>query len=292
MYTRKNQRNLTRTEKRRLVDALLALKRSGRYDEFVRMHGDFYVTDAEEAPRAAHMTPSFFPWHRAFLLDFERALQKVDADVTIPYWDWTVDNSPASSLWADDFLGGTGRVGDRQVMTGPFAYGNGNWPINSRVTDGRYLTRNLGRPSDPVTLPTKQDVADALKESVYDEAPWDSTVSSGFRNRIEGWSTDGMDGMDAPVRWRNHNRVHRWVGGLMLGATSPNDPVFWLHHSFIDLLWHRWQKAHPDAEYLPRTPLPASDPQGGRVFARDEPLPPWGTTTADLLDHTRWYRYA
>ncbi|MZG03633.1 tyrosinase family protein, partial [Streptomyces sp. SID5614] len=34
MYTRKNQRNLTRTEKRRLIDAILKLKRSGRYDDF------------------------------------------------------------------------------------------------------------------------------------------------------------------------------------------------------------------------------------------------------------------
>ncbi|MCM2389195.1 tyrosinase family protein [Streptomyces albipurpureus] len=289
MYTRKNQRNLTRTEKRRLVDALLELKRSGRYDEFVRMHGEYYVPDAEDGPRAAHMTPSFFPWHRAFLLDFERALQKVDPGVSIPYWDWTVDNSPASSLWADDFLGGTGRVGDRQVMSGPFAHSGGNWPINSRVTDGRYLTRNLGRPSDPVSLPTKEDVAAALDAPVYDAEPWDSTVRTGFRNLIEGW-TEG--GMDDPVRWRNHNRVHRWVGGLMLGATSPNDPVFWLHHSYMDLLWLRWQSAHPDADYLPRTKLPASDPQSGRVFALDEPLPPWQITPAELLDHTRWYRYA
>lgn len=289
MYTRKNQRNLTRTEKRRLVEALLELKRSGRYDEFVRMHGEYYVPDAEAGPRAAHMTPSFFPWHRAFLLDFERALQKVDPGVSIPYWDWTVDNSPASSLWADDFLGGTGRVGDRQVMTGPFAHSGGNWPINSRVTDGRYLTRDLGRPSNPVALPTKEEVAVALDAPVYDSAPWDSTARTGFRNLIEGW-TEGGSG--DPVRWRNHNRVHRWVGGLMLGATSPNDPVFWLHHSFMDLLWLRWQTAHPDAGYLPRTRLPASDPQSGRVFALDEPLPPWQLTPAELVDHTRWYRYA
>ncbi|MFI6287032.1 tyrosinase family protein [Streptomyces sp. NPDC051018] len=285
MYTRKNQRNLTRTEKRRFVDALLALKRSGRYDEFVRMHGDFYVPDAEDSPRAAHMTPSFFPWHRRYLLEFERALRQVDSGVTLPYWDWTTDGSPASSLWADDFLGGTGRLGDRQVMTGPFAYSNGNWRINSRVTDGRYLTRDLGRPSNPVSLPTKADVARAIEEPHYDAAPWDSTARTGFRNTIEGWSAGSSE------RWRNHNRVHRWVGGLMLGATSPNDPVFWLHHAFMDLLWIRWQRAHPGSGYLPRTPLPEGDPQHGRVFALDEPMPPWGVKPSELLDHTRHYRY-
>jgi tyrosinase len=284
VHIRKNQRRLTRTEKRRLVDALLALKRSGRYDEFVRMHGEFYVPDSEGGPRAAHMTPSFFPWHRRFLLDFERALQQVDASVTLPYWDWTEDRSPVSSLWAEDFLGGTGRLGDRQVMTGPFAHANGNWTISSRITDGRYLTRDLGRPASPVSLPTREDVDRALTETAYDAEPWDSTARSGFRNTIEGWGAGGAE------RWRNHNRVHRWVGGLMLGATSPNDPVFWLHHAFMDLLWDRWMRARPRSRYLPAAPLPGDDPQHGRVFALDEPLPPWGVPPSALLAHPE-YRY-
>ncbi|MFI1013856.1 tyrosinase family protein [Streptomyces sp. NPDC020965] len=286
MYTRKNQRDLTRTEKRRLVEAILELKRSGRYDEFVATHLRHYVPDGGGGPRAAHMTPSFFPWHRRYLLEFERALQRIDPGVSVPYWDWTTDNTPAASLWADDFLGGNGRIGDRQVMTGPFAYANGNWRINSRITDGKYLTRNLGRPSDPVGLPTKEEVDRALGEPLYDAAPWDSGSRTGFRNHIEGWGAGGPD------RWRNHNRVHRWVGGLMVGAASPNDPVFWLHHAFMDLLWIRWQRAHPGAGYLPSRAVPESDPQHGRIFALDQPMPPWGVTPAELLDHSRLYRYA
>ncbi|MEO3976046.1 tyrosinase family protein [Streptomyces sp. CAU 1734] len=285
MYTRRNQRNLTRTEKRRLIDALLRLKRTGQYDEFVRMHADFFVTDAEGRPRAAHMTPSFFPWHRRYLWEFEQALQSVDPAVTIPYWDWTTDNTPGASLWADDFLGGTGRAGDRRVMTGPFAHGNGGWPINSRITDAGYLTRNLGRPADPISLPTKEDVARAVRAPVYDASPWDSTSRSGFRNAMEGWNPGGGE------RFGNHNRVHRWVGGLMLGAASPNDPVFWLHHAFMDLLWIRWQRAHPKAGYLPREPLHPAHPHAGLVFGLRDPMPPWDVPPAELLDHRRHYRY-
>src|SRR5690606_11493894 len=66
-YTRKNVTALTRSEKRRFVDALLAVKRRGEYDEFVRMHIDYYTADGERGLRAAHMTPSFLPWHRRFL---------------------------------------------------------------------------------------------------------------------------------------------------------------------------------------------------------------------------------
>ncbi|QIQ01136.1 tyrosinase family protein [Streptomyces liangshanensis] len=286
MYTRKNQRNLTGAEKKRFVGAVLELKRRGTYEEFVRLHSRYYVSDAEGGVRAGHMAPSFLPWHRRYLLDFERELRKIDATVTIPYWDWTTDNTPAAALWRDDFLGGTGRERDQQVMTGPFAYSAGNWTIKGGVTDDRFLTRDLGRPSSPIALPSKAELATAMNEKVYDAAPWDSTATSGFRNRLEGWTSGGSE------RWRNHNRVHRWIGGAMLGAASPNDPAFWLHHAFVDLLWDRWQQKHPKATYLPRKKLPAGDPQSGRAISLEEPLPPWNVKPSTLLDHRTIYRYA
>ncbi|MEV5160885.1 MULTISPECIES: tyrosinase family protein [unclassified Streptomyces] len=285
MHSRKNQRDLTRTEKRRLVDAILELKRSGRYDDFVALHREFYVTDAESRPRPAHMTPSFFPWHRRYLLEFEQALQAVDPRVSIPYWDWTRDSTASASLWADGFLGGNGRPGDRQVMTGPFAYRQGNWRIRGGVTDDPFLRRNFGRPSSPVTLPGAAEVERALKDPVYDAAPWNSVSTTGFRNRIEGWGIRGGRGV------ANHNRVHRWIGGSMAGAASPDDPVFWLHHAYIDLLWARWQKAHPRSRYLPARALPADDPQQERIFPFDRPMPPWDVPPSQLMDHSRLYRY-
>lgn len=287
MYTRKNQRDLTRTEKRRLVDAILELKRSGRYDDFVVMHREYYVMDTENRPRPAHMTSSFFPWHRRYLLEFERALQAVDAGVSVPYWDWTKDRSSTSSLWAEDFLGGNGRPGDRRVTTGPFAYDAGNWRVGAGITDQNWLTRNFGRPgNNPVSLPTADDVARALKDPVYDTAPWNSISTEGFRNRVEGW------GIHRVRNVANHNRVHQWVGGPMAGAASPEDPVFWLHHSFIDLLWDRWRKAHPKSAYLPGRKPASPGRDRDYVFGLDDPMPPWNVTPRALLDHSKVYRYA
>ncbi|RLU94721.1 tyrosinase [Streptomyces griseocarneus] len=286
MYTRKNQKNLSGAEKKKFVNAVLAVKRKGVYDEFVRLHGKYFISDGEAGLRVGHMSPSFFPWHRRYLLEFERELQAVDPDVTLPYWDWTVDQSPSSSLWADDFLGGNGRKSDGQVMTGPFAYAAGNWPINVGVTEEKYLMRDFGRPADPVALPTKQELARAVDDPVYDASPWDSTVTTaGFRNKMEGWTVGADKG------WTNHNRVHLWIGGQMTGGTSPNDPAFWLHHTFIDLVWARWQRKHPRSGYEPRTKVPPGDPQYGRVVSLDEPMEPWGVRPSDLLDHERFYRY-
>ncbi|XIE79983.1 tyrosinase family protein [Streptomyces sp. SBR177] len=286
-YTRKNQRDLTSAERRRFVSAVLELKRSGKYDEFVRTHIDHYVADGEGKLRVAHMCPSFLPWHRKFLLEFERALRRIDSSVTVPYWDWTRDNTPASTLWGEDFLGGNGRPGDHQVTTGPFAYGTGRWTVRYGMTEQKYLSRDFGRPGDPITLPTATDVEAALREPAYDAAPWNSTSRTGFRNRLEGWASGTGN-----ARFQLHNRVHRWVGGLMLGGGSVNDPVFWLHHAYVDLLWSRWQARNPGAGYLPKDPPPLGDPQYKKVASLRERMEPWGVSPAELLDHSAIYRYA
>jgi tyrosinase len=233
------------------------------------------------------MGPSFLPWHRRFLLDLEQALQRIDPSVTVPYWDWTRDRSAKSAPWTDDLLGGNGRPGDRQVVSGPFAYAQGHWPIREGVTDGVYLTRDLGRAHAPMALPTKKELESALAEKVYDTSPWDSTCTRGFRNKLEGWGTGRDD-----VAWRNHNRVHRWVGGVMLGGASVNDPAFWLHHAFVDLQWTRWQQRHKKAaRYLPADPPGRDDEQHGRILARHEHMPPWDVTPDEMEDVSAIYRY-
>ena len=40
-----------------------------------------------------------------------------------------------------------------------------------------------------------------------------------------------------------HNSVHIAVGGDMRKASSPTDPIFWLHHANIDRIWLNWQNS-------------------------------------------------
>jgi tyrosinase len=286
VYTRQNQKNLTSAQKKRFTAAVLELKRNGTYDRLVRTHDRYFVPDRERKLRVGHMSPSFFPWHRCYLLAFERELRSLDPSVSVPYWDWTTDPSPVSPLWADDFLGGNGRASDRQVMTGPFAYERGNWTITVGVTEERFLTRNLGRPHSPIKLPTAAELQWAVDDPAYDTSPWDSTASAGgFRNKLEGWAAPKSE------RWRNHNKVHQWIGGHMTGGTAPNDPVFWLHHAFVDLVWDRWQAKHPGSGYLPAVQPELGDLQRGRVIALDEPMPPWDVTPREMFRHEGLYRY-
>ncbi|ABG04894.1 tyrosinase [Rubrobacter xylanophilus DSM 9941] len=266
MGVRKNQARLTAAERAAFVRALKVLKAEGIYDMHVSHHRTAVLS---MDPDPAHIGPAFFPWHRECLRRFELDLQKVDPTVTIPYWDFVADGSPSSSIWADDFMGGNGRALDSQVMTGPFAYSTGEWTLT--VNDNRrtppYLRRAFGvRVS---TLPTGTQVNGALRRVTYDAAPWNATVTgSYFRSFCEK---------------SLHNRVHNWVGGTMLQGSSPNDPVFWMLHCFMDRLWARWRRRYPDSPYLPSS----GGPVGHNL---NDPMWPWAAepdppTPAKVLDH-------
>ncbi|OCW27412.1 tyrosinase [Pseudomonas sp. S3E12] len=293
---RKNIRSLTNEEKRRFVKACLQLKKEGRYDEYVHQHHHVMIpTVLPHEPRhpnyrnGAHRGPSFLPWHRAFLIQFETDLQRLYPDLTVPYWDWTQDVAAPrdSPVWADDFMGGDGVEADQwRVATGPFAEKEGNWPVPGYPEDGlpgTGLKRQFGVVIDSV--PTPADLAMAMNERLYDTPPYNSSpFTTGFRNRLEGWITQRGDckNVEKPGS-QLHNRVHLWIGGNMLPMTSPDDPVFFLHHCYIDKVWADWQqlRAGDDSAWSPHyAPLEAGPP--GHNF--DDVLKPWTHKISDMMN--------
>ncbi|GAA3782731.1 hypothetical protein GCM10022206_22390 [Streptomyces chiangmaiensis] len=63
------------------------------------------------------------------------------------------------------------------------------------------------------------------------------------------------------------------------------DPVFWLHHAYIDKLWAEWQHLRPGSGRLP--------PNGTHdVVDLRETMKPWNDVRpVDLLDHTAYYTF-
>jgi len=55
------------------------------------------------APRQAHGRPGFLSWHRAYLLDLEPELQKINPSVTLPYWRF---HDPGPNMFTADFIWG------------------------------------------------------------------------------------------------------------------------------------------------------------------------------------------
>jgi len=245
------------------------------------------MTPATQSDRnAAHSGPVFAPWHRLMLLLLELQMQRILGDPTVglPYWDWAADGAlpaagqPAAPLWRP-----TG-IGSGAVSDGPFAFPAFRVQIESNgsaqlQTTNRPLRRGLGLDGDAPTLPTPQTQATTLRQTRYDASPWNRS-STGFRNRLEGWSPFGM-----------HNRVHVWVGGDMGPATSPNDPVFYLNHCNVDRIWEGWLTQR-GRSYVPGA---GQGPPGHRI---NDPLFSivWPSMTpAQVLDPAGaaldWYRY-
>ena len=108
----------------------------------------------------------------------------------------------------------------------------------------------LGRALGSDTLPTPQQVQTNLGRSSYDLF----------------WPELEVD---------IHNPPHRWVAGVMASAASPGDPVFYLHHCWIDLLWAQWQLRHPGAVFI----------SSGPGHGLNDPMHSVTTTPADVIDH-------
>lgn len=114
LVTRREFREFSRDERTRFGEAVRQVADTivdenedpdtSQYDLFVRMH------QLLGAP-GAHQGPAFLPWHRQFLFMFESALQEIDPEVSIPYWDSALDQPlpvvTDSIFWADDNMGNT-----------------------------------------------------------------------------------------------------------------------------------------------------------------------------------------
>lgn len=233
---RRNITALGSAEITALAAAINGLKSSGRHHDFVRDHANSMPT--------AHRQPAFAVWHRSFILNYESELRAIDSSVTLPYWDWANDPGVISGVpsWNTSMVALLGGDGDPsafdRVTTGPFA----GWTMANSAGNAtsQPLQRAFGQQTS--RLPTQAEVNTALGITPYDEAPWDDDPSTGgFRNHLEGWAISN----------RLHNLVHVWVGGAMLPGTSPNDPVFFLHHAMVDRVFAQWQARNPGFAYAP-----------------------------------------
>ncbi len=264
MAVRKDANTLTAAERTELVDAVLALKTAGIYDQFVMRH-------ANAIYRSIHRCSAFLPWHRRFIWDLESELQRVSGNpnLGLPYWNWPQGGAGAS-MWDDDLLGGDGGAIDEIVTSGPFR--QGQWTIvNSSGGPAGPLTRAFGR-SDFPTLPTQAEIDEVGAVTPYDRPPWNRNSNPSFRNELEGWRGPNL-----------HNRGHVWVGGSMLPMTSPNDPVFFMHHCMVDKLWHEWQLRFPNQGYLPMSGGPFGQNRNDPMDST--PLAPIGNRPIDVLDN-------
>lgn len=272
MAIRESANTLCEEKRREYVSAVIKLKTEGNpntgrnYDTYVSWHHasifSLEFLDSQTSPfwSYSHGTPAFLPWHRVFLHLFEKDLQEVSGnpDLAIPYWDISASDAE-TSIWTEDFLGGSGNPGNEYIVeTGAFAFDTGNWPLrvrNLQIERDEKLRRALGVGVNG-SFPTVQRVREILNLTPYDMPPYDQTNDSNqnmFRRQMEGRTIHGI-GHNWVGGAREVNGQRQSIGSMANVWTSPNDPVFFLHHCNIDRLWSKWQRQH-GLTYEPQVPV-------------------------------------
>lgn len=211
--TRKEIHDWTEEEFKKFVKAVRSLKNSPmqsypfNYDSFVSLHSSAVN---------AHGGPEFLPWHRKFLLDFENQIQRLadDCSLAIPYWNWAEETGDVagSLVWQSSHYG--------SLKEGCLADGVGAGWVNEQ---GGCVERHPKKTVDGV-LPSWKTIVETL------EAVTEYTGRQGVCNSIE----NGL----------GHGPVHVIIGGDMATILSPRDPVFFLHHAFVDRMFYYWQEYH------------------------------------------------
>ncbi|KAI0220986.1 hypothetical protein L0F63_004345 [Massospora cicadina] len=215
IVTRPEVRSLSSRQLNAFFNAVRGLRNLNNSDVF-NQHSAIHYNNSPQA----HGVPAFFPWHREYLRRYELALQRVDPSVVLPYWDWSIDSQAPelSPILTNTYFGGNGRSSDSCVVQGNFA----RW--NVPIPNPHCLRRRYNR-GDRISAFYSPESLEAI---ISQATTYDQLCTS-----IEGGP---------------HGAVHTGIGGSTGDFSqmySSNDPLFYVHHAFIDLLWNEWQMRNP-----------------------------------------------
>ncbi|TGJ87538.1 hypothetical protein E0Z10_g1221 [Xylaria hypoxylon] len=190
-----------------------------RYEDFVRLHQSYAPNIHSQSTTA--QTHKFLLWHRYFVWAFEQVLRdECGFNRAMPWWD--------EKKWAGKFAQAT-------IFTTQY-FGTLPGPTNGRgtcVTNGAFagLQSNLG-PGQ--TVNNLHCVQRAVNEQ--------TTAQTGVNSYNTCLARTTYPDFHSCVEFTFHAQGHNGVGATMADAiASPGDPVFFMHHLYIDYVFRKWQ---------------------------------------------------
>jgi tyrosinase len=195
----------------------------------------------------------FLPWHRAYLLAYERAVRQLTGnnDFALPYWDWTTDRQMPLAFVEPTFNGRSNPLFEPQ------------------------------RDATPTDSLPDSTVGPGIISQILTQTPFETFGTSrpvGQNNLDQSWINCEFCGTKGTLEATPHDLVHGFVGGIMGQANSALDALFMMHHCNIDRIWWMWtQAAAPDVP----DPLWSGMTFQNNFFNPDGT--PYSPTVSDLL---------
>lgn len=232
---RRNIATVTKEERDRLRDAIIALHKNYHYPgepDKLPPGGVSYWFKQDEIHDGGHVhvCPAFLPWHRELINRFENLLRQVDPALSLHYWDWTTD---PGWMFTNDFMGNAhGDAGEPwQANVSPYRK---DGFYNPDANPNRDSSEN---PFDPPLHIIRNVRAGAPFTPADDQRLLAASTFAAFDNIMER-SSDGGCNLDDGL----HGIAHGWIGGTLdFPHTSFRDPFVFLLHSNVDRLFATWQ---------------------------------------------------
>ena len=213
----------------------------------------------EEPTYCCHSDDRFLIWHRVYIHEFELLLRKYDVyknkqnPIMLPYLNWlNIDknlffvNEENITVYLENLENLETITIHNPLYSGRIFDEDDETFYPERVINGytnntnRYTVRNGPLLTDydcSHTFSEKKDIIKALNFPNYE------LVSSNFMTDKKRDYTNFLMGKNSLEVVHNH--IHVKIGGLFGTMTNvlaaPFDPIFWLHHCFIEKLFFAWQ---------------------------------------------------
>jgi len=224
------------------------------------------VHKASSTSNYAHGSNNFLPWHRIFTYEYETALRNLDPSykcVTVPYWDVQADSTDAfaSPLFAATDSNAYIAEYGQKLNFGSAVKGCIQDSFNDDATfKGKCVKRKF-----------KNDLSIA-GPAMFLQYAYDAATAGSIADFTEHQESE-------------HGKVHVWVGGSMGKADAVRDPLFFLLHANVDMLWAFYQ----DCADLEKIHLADPSQISAAIYLAeksgeglDDPMPGFDSLTQDI----------
>jgi len=237
---RKEIHDVTDEEFEKFAAAVNKLKKRGDWEKIISFHHE----------NGRHGSPNFLSWHHGFLNDIECLMRVaiLDDSLFIPYWNWAMEQGTArnSAVWGPKRMGSLNENDDDArgaeycVKDGAF----GSDTESSSFTGDDCIKRD----GSFIVVPQNwMSIHLAIAGRNRCGCKWEQQSSGWVCAPVycTGKDQDTEVQMSRYLEGSLHNSVHVAIGGQgghMSRMRSPYDPVFFMHHGFVDYMWQLWRE--------------------------------------------------